>query len=268
MNTLSPSEAQKFETLFNMGGGYVLDFSDARFAAFFANYAEIDMGSDEYRSYGDSKAKRLRCFWDNANPRTVGQLLERMVEYVEAHSDFSKATNLIQECREIAKRLQLSAARLDHLKKATDVFNSRYIAIQIDRMEHAAESDPALAIGTAKELIETCCKSILEERGKPIEGTPDIPTLTKATLKELDLVPENISEASRGKDTIKRILSNLATIGNGLAELRGLYGTGHGKSGNSVGLQPRHAKLAVGAAATLVTFLFETNEARKEAPDE
>jgi len=44
-----------------------------------------------------------------------------------------------------------------------------------------------------------------------------------------------------------------------LAELRGLYGTGHGKHGKASGLSPRHAKLAVGAAATLTTFLFETH---------
>ena len=46
---------------------------------------------------------------------------------------------------------------------------------------------------------------------------------------------------------------------NGLAELRGLYGTGHGKHGKTSGLSPRHAKLAVGAAATLATFLFQTH---------
>jgi hypothetical protein len=100
---------------------------------------------------------------------------------------------------------------------------------QIRRIESAIEPDPSLAIGTAKELIETCCKTILAERGKPISGNPDISELTKATLRELKLVPEGVSEEARGRDVIKRILSNLGAIGNGLAELRGLYGTGHGK---------------------------------------
>jgi len=59
------------------------------------------------------------------------------------------------------------------------------MAEQILRMETALESDPSLAIGTAKELIETCCKTILSERGKPMTGTPDGLTLTKETLKEL-----------------------------------------------------------------------------------
>jgi hypothetical protein len=134
---------------------------------------------------------------------------------------------------------------------------------QIRRMESAVESDPSLAIGTAKELIETCCKTILSERGKPVTGTPDISTLTKVTLKELKLIPEGIHETTRGADVIKRLLSNLGTIGNGLAELRGLYGTGHGKHGSTTGLGARHAKLAVGAAATLTVFLFETHKETK-----
>ena len=79
-------------------------------------------------------------------------------------------------------------------------------------------------------------------------------------MKVLKLVPEGIPETARGADIIKRLLSNLGTIGNGLAELRGLYGTGHGKHGAAVGLRARHARLAVGSAAILATFLFETHQ--------
>jgi hypothetical protein len=148
---------------------------------------------------------------------------------------------------------------LDDLKKAVTPFNAQHLADQIRRMQEAVENDPALAIGTAKELIETTCKTILAERGKPVAGTPDIPVLTKATLRELKLVPEGISDAVRGADTIKRLLSNLGTIGQALAELRSLYGTGHGKHGAASGLESRHARMAVGAASTLCTFLFETH---------
>lgn len=149
---------------------------------------------------------------------------------------------------------------LDSIKETATIFDAKHMADQIRRMESAVESDPSLAIGTAKELIETCCKTILAERGKPVIGIPNIPTLTKETLKELKLVPEGIPDAARGSDVIKRLLSNLGTIGNNLAELRTLYGTGHGKHGKTSGLTPRHAKLAVGAAATLATFLFETHK--------
>jgi Abortive infection C-terminus len=152
---------------------------------------------------------------------------------------------------------------LDGIKENAAEFDAKHLAEQIRRIEQSIESDPPLAIGTAKELIETTCKTILAERGKPVSGTPDIPTLTKETLKELKLVPDSVPDSARGSDVIKRLLNNLGTIGNGLAELRGLYGTGHGKHGQTSGLNARHAKLAVGAAATLTTFLFETHKETK-----
>jgi hypothetical protein len=152
---------------------------------------------------------------------------------------------------------------LDGIKENAAEFDAKHLAEQVRRIEQSIESDPALAIGTAKELVETCCKTILAERGKPVAGTPDMPTLTKETLKELKLVPDDVPDAARGSDVIKRLLHNLGTIGNGLAELRGLYGTGHGKDGKAHGVKPRHAKLAVGAAATLTTFLFETHKETK-----
>ncbi len=39
---------------------------------------------------------------------------------------------------------------------------------QIERMRDAVNDAPTLAIGTAKELIETICKTILAERGVPV----------------------------------------------------------------------------------------------------
>jgi Abortive infection C-terminus len=131
------------------------------------------------------------------------------------------------------------APYLSDIKKAAVVFDAKHLSDQIRRMEESIEKDPALSIGTSKELIETTCKTILASRGKTVAGNPDIPTLTKETLKVLKLVPESIPDAARGADIIKRLLSNLGTIGNGLAELRGLYGTGHGKHGAAVGLRAR-----------------------------
>jgi hypothetical protein len=134
-----------------------------------------------------------------------------------------------------------------------------YIAQQITRMEAAVLNDPTLAIGTAKELVETCCKTILEARGITFSRSADLPELIKTTVKTLELAPANIPESSKAADTIKRLLSNLATITNGIAELRNQYGTGHGKAAGSKGLGSRHAKLAVGAASTLAVFLAETH---------
>lgn len=137
-----------------------------------------------------------------------------------------------------------------------------YVTQQITRMEAAVQNDPGLAIGTAKELVETCCRTILAERKIETPGNPDLPKLVKLTSRELELTPADISGQAKAADTIKRLLSNLATITQGIAELRNQYGTGHGKEATAVGLGSRHAKLAVGAASTLAVFLTETHRAR------
>ena len=142
------------------------------------------------------------------------------------------------------------------------VADAAYVSQQITRMDAAVESDPALAIGTAKELVETCCKTILNDRGVVVPGKVDLAQLVKFTTKQLKLTPEDIPDRAKAGDTIKRLLSNLATITQGITELRNQYGTGHGKDAKSKGLEPRHAKLAVGAASTLAVFLVETHNAR------
>ena len=134
-----------------------------------------------------------------------------------------------------------------------------YVAQQITRMEAAVNADPGLAIGTAKELIETCCKTIFYERGVTHCDNTDLPGLVKLTSKELKLTPDDISDQAKAADLIKRLLSNLATIAQGVAELRNKFGTRHGKLSTAKGLGPRHAKLAVGAASTLAVFLVETH---------
>lgn len=137
-----------------------------------------------------------------------------------------------------------------------------YVMQQITRMEAAVNEDPGLAIGTAKELIETCCKTILAERDVTVSKNSDISELVKQTAKVLKLTPDDIHDSAKAANTIRRLLSNLATITKGVAELRNKYGTGHGRIADSRGLSPRHAKLAVGAASTLAVFLVETHHER------
>lgn len=265
MSSLNIADRNSLEKFLGMSGGYVLNFSDRTFGEFVSEAVGRDIHDERYASEGTSKAKRLRAFWKLESDSLIGKLLLTLIDYAASLNDTpdAEAKALAEKCRQIAARLLSGGPSLNPLKEHARVLNAHHLAEQIRRLEASVESDPSLAIGTAKELIETCCKTILAERGKAITGTPDVSTLTKETLKELKLVPEGISDAARGSDVIKRLLSNLGTIGNGLAELRGLYGTGHGKHGSATGLSARHAKLAVGAAATLAVFLFETHRETK-----
>jgi AbiJ N-terminal domain 3/Abortive infection C-terminus len=155
---------------------------------------------------------------------------------------------------------------LGQVEKSIRAGDMAYLSQQITRMESAVEADPALAIGTAKELVETCCATILLE----LEVVPDkewtLSKLVKETASRLRLTPADVADDARGAASIRQVLGNLGGMVAGIAELRNHYGTGHGKAIGHGGLGPRHARLAVGAASTLAAFLFETFEQRTQRP--
>jgi hypothetical protein len=150
------------------------------------------------------------------------------------------------------------------LKEEAIKVDSPYLLQQIERIESQIESDPRLAIGTSKELIETVCKTILTDRGVVFDRKWELMDLVKRTREELKLVPDDVPESARAAETVKRLLGNLGAIAQSLAELRNSYGTGHGHDGRARGLSPRHARLAAGAACVLAKFLFETHQFRND----
>lgn len=106
-------------------------------------------------------------------------------------------------------------------RTVADALDAGWMAKEIQRLENAVDRDPALAIGTAKELVESCCKTILTKRGVAFTKSEDLGDLTKKLSKELQLVPEGISDEAKGADNIRHILRNLTQLTNHLAQLRG-----------------------------------------------
>lgn len=144
-----------------------------------------------------------------------------------------------------------------------NILNAEYVSQQINLMESLIEVAPHISIGLAKELIETCCKSIFQEREQKCSTDWDLGRLMKETTKLLKLTPSDIPNEAKAATSIKQILGSLSSVVQGIAEVRNEYGSGHGKDGKFKGLQPRHAKLAVGAASTLAIYLLETHELKK-----
>jgi hypothetical protein len=152
----------------------------------------------------------------------------------------------------------------DSLQKTALILSSNWMYQEIQRIEASVNTDPALAIGTAKELVDTCCKHIAERMELELPKKPDTPDLVRAVLKGLKLLPEDISDSAKGADSIRLMLRALTTLMQGLVEVRNLYGTGHGKGSTHKGPKPRHARLAVASAATFVEFIVDTYRERQE----
>lgn len=130
---------------------------------------------------------------------------------------------------------------------------------QLERIQRAMQHDPALVVGTAKELIESTAKTVLSERGLPVDDKADVPALVKEAQQALGLHPSSVTPGPDGSDAVKRILGGLTSAALGVAELRNRgYGTGHGGGGARVGLRHRHAQLAVNAATAWCQLMLDT----------
>ena len=247
------------------GAGFVLDFSDRTMPTWFREELGVDIDEARYKTQGSSKANRFRGFIKEEPALVVADMLRKLWEHRQAikwqpegGATADQVANMKTQLFAFIKRLEEPAARLTDAKAIAISFDATHMGDQIRRIESSIKTDPALAIGTAKELTETCFKTILSARGIPYDKE-DLPQLGKKIFSALKLLPEDIPETAKGAKTIKVMLSNLATVVQGLAEIRSLYGTGHGRDGKTRGISPRHARLVVGAASTLVTFAFETH---------
>ena len=141
------------------------------------------------------------------------------------------------------------------IDSAADLAELAEMLRRIDRINE----DPWLAIGTAKEIVETIARSVIDQSGgvKP-PADADLPVLTKLAIKPLGLLADDVPEARRGREAIRRVLQGLAQVVSGTGELRNLYGTGHGPLRPARGVTGRHARLVVNAATAWADFVAET----------
>lgn len=144
--------------------------------------------------------------------------------------------------------------------KLKEVFSSDYLSSQIDTMLETQDKNPTEAIGKAKDLIESCCKTILEQRKIVWKSEDNVNQLTGETMRALGIHSKDIQGTSEEDAISKALLSNLQQISQRIAEMRNIGGSGHGKPASFEPLSPKYARLAVGAAIALVKFLWDTHE--------
>lgn len=129
-------------------------------------------------------------------------------------------------------------------------------------------SDPAVAIASSKEMVESVCKIILDDYGIPYARNLDLIELYKETAKAMRLNAEAVPDSAKGSQAAQGALRALVTTVQRLAELRNELGLGHGRNRASQALT-RHARLAFNTSSAVAEFLLDTwHERRAEAPDE
>ena len=130
-----------------------------------------------------------------------------------------------------------------------------YINEQIAKCDEKIQTaDFEGAITTARNLVESVCKYILDETHQDYERTEDLPDLYKKVATFLNMDPSKHEEKA-----FKQVLSGCFGIINGLANIRNELGDAHGKSRLSHHRpKERHAVLSVGVAKVLSEYLYSS----------
>jgi len=138
------------------------------------------------------------------------------------------------------------------------VFDEEHIHTQWKKALERKKNDPEGAITTARTLIESILKYILDEKKIIYNENADLSEMYKEVAKSLNLAPEQHQE-----QIFKQILGGANGIISGLGSLRNKLGDAHGKTKVSIKPKERHSELAVNLAGTMAIFLYKTFKEEK-----
>jgi len=137
-----------------------------------------------------------------------------------------------------------------------DIIHSRDLAglqAEFERIFNNIESDPATAVTASCALLESLFKVYIADEQLETPSDQSIKPLWNVVRRDLKLDPAYMQD-----EDLRKILSGLASIVDGIAGLRTHKSSAHGHGRKLYKLKPRHARLAAHAAFTLATFIFET----------
>jgi len=126
------------------------------------------------------------------------------------------------------------------------------IDAEFERALTSVETDPPSGITAASSLIEAICKTYIEDHNLQLPQKQNIRDLWRVVRDDLGFNPASITD-----DDLKRILSGLSSIVDGVGSLRTHAGSAHGRGPHSPILGAREARLAINAAHSLSVFIME-----------
>lgn len=251
-------EKNIIKTFFNHDG-YVFNFSDATFD----NFTVQSIGVPIKSTYGLSKAKSLSRFIDEGSDQKVLKLIEDLLDYYEdlnSEMEWKTENNdkIANKIREMLSSNSETDGSVDvDLEKLTEIFNNDYIEKQMKLMKDLIETHPADSIGKSKELLESCFKFILDNENIDYKDSDKLQDLRQKVFVMLNL-DSNKNNSAKSNKEVKKILSSLTQVIDGINNLRNREGDGHGKGKDFIELPPRYARLVVNSSIALVRFIWDT----------
>ena len=174
MSSLTHIERRYLEKILRMGGGYVLEYSDATYDEFFRRHG-LAIHGEKYHTYGTSKAKKMRSFWEQEADSLVSAVLGDMLDEYQADCDLEgKEVDgpLLEKSRSILARLGGQEKRTEDDGGDEGFLDREFIMPHIHKLpvedsivpiieSRLDEAQRALRVGAYLSVV-VLCDSILE----------------------------------------------------------------------------------------------------------
>jgi hypothetical protein len=165
MANLTYTEKRGLERLFNMEGGYVLDFSTRRFSEFVFDSIGKRLDDEKYCALGGSKANRLRAFWAVEQDHLVGKLLSDLISYATPSEVSAGDAPLIEACRRTAERL-LQSVPVEDIDAISPEDAEKDLKLLGDAIRESLEKNqPQLGLDRLHTFVGKYIRGLCEGRG-------------------------------------------------------------------------------------------------------
>lgn len=180
MSDVTTAEKRKLERLFEMGSGYVLNFSNRTMADFVEEHTGRDVYAKDYPQRGTgSKAWKLRTFWEVEPNHLCGKLISALIDYrvefLRAHEaegggflDVNRLPDeerLVEECRRIAARLSQGGAVAEIASIAAPVPEPDFEAVAREVQEAIRRNQPEAGLDRLHTFVVKFVRSLCTKRG-------------------------------------------------------------------------------------------------------
>jgi hypothetical protein len=172
MSDLTSLEKRKLERLFNMSGGYVLNFSNRTFDEFVVESTGRSIYDEKYSHGSGSKANQLRGFCTEESNPVVARLLGNLLDLVESET-LSEDVALIADCRKIVARLSASnpVAEIEAIGRIADEHDLEVVARAV--LDLIEKNDLVVGLDRLHTFTTGFLRSLCEKRGLAAErGKP------------------------------------------------------------------------------------------------
>lgn len=145
------------------------------------------------------------------------------------------------------------------LKEVIAKRNIPAIEMEFTRALENIRTDPREAVSAACNIMESTFKVYIADENIQPPAKQDLQGLWKVVRDSLGMDTKTIED-----EDLKRILSGLYSITDGIGALRTHASSAHGPGRKIYNLKPRHARLAINSAHTLTMYILESWDEKKQ----